>query len=252
MATKHGVGCGSRFGMLHRRARIAGLLYTIVIPLGFFDLMYLPDRFLHSADPVATARAISADQFLFRVAIATDLVTGVVWLAVVLALYRLLRDVDRVQAELMVILGALLQVPLYFVSAAQYAGAFVAATDKSFTAFSELQRGAIAVLFLRLHNYEIVVSLVFAGLWLLPFGVLVYKSAFLPRTLGVWLIAECFAWLAVSFGDILAPQYSRAISTITMPLTLAEVAIALWLLILGARTLGRPRHRSPGTLTAGT
>lgn len=228
--------------MRNRDARVAGLLYLLAIVLGIFDLMYLPDRFYKPGDAAATAHAIAANESLFRIAMVGDLVGGVLWLFVVLALYQLLKDVDRTQAALMVILGALLQVPLYFVNAANYGGALLFATNTSYlSAFSAPQRDAIAMVFMRLHHYDFFASLMFAGLWLFPFGVLVYKSQFLPRLIGVWLILNGFAWLAICFTGFLAPQYSDTVSKITQPFTFGEFAITLWLLIMGARTFGSPR-----------
>ena len=78
-------------------------------------------------------------------------------------------------------------------------------------------------------------SFVFAGLWLFPFGILVYKSGFLPRILGAWLILEGFGWPVLSIAAFAAPQYVNIISTISAPLNLAEIAIALWLAFFGAR-----------------
>jgi uncharacterized membrane protein len=100
------------------------------------------------------------------------------------------------------------------------------------------QRDAMAMLFLRLHHYELLASLVFAGLWLFPFGILVFKSGFLPRTLGIWLVLNGFAWLAISLTGFLAPQYVDTVNTVTNPMLFGEIAITLWLLIFGARTLG--------------
>lgn len=93
----------------------------------------------------------------------------------------------------------------------------------------------MALFFLRLHHYDLLSSLVFAGLWLFPFGVLVFKSGFLPRTLGVWLALNGFAWLAVAFTGFLAPQYGNMVDAITFPFTFGEIAITFWLLVFGAR-----------------
>jgi len=93
----------------------------------------------------------------------------------------------------------------------------------------------MAMLFLRLHHYELLASFVFAGLWLFPFGILVYKSGFLPRALGIWLIVNGFAYLAVTITGFLMPQYSDAVSTAVSPILLGEVATMLWLLVAGAR-----------------
>jgi hypothetical protein len=237
--------------MQNRDARVAGLLYLLAIVLGWFDLMYIPDRFSRPGDAAATAHAIVANESLFRVGMVSDLVTGVVWLFVVLALYQLLKDVDRLQAALMVILGAFLQVPIYFVNVANYAAALLFASGTNFlSVFSGPQRDAMALLFMRLHHYEILASLMFAGLWLFPFGVLVYKSHFLPRFIGVWLVLDGFAWLAICFTGFLAPQYGNTVDAITRPFTLAEIAITLWLILVGTRSTrtAPPSPAAPASL----
>jgi len=73
------------------------------------------------------------------------------------------------------------------------------------------------------------------GLWLLPFGLRVYRSHFLPRFFGLWLMMACFAWLAFSFAGLLLPRHEDKVFTIGQPLMLGEVAIMLWLLIMGAK-----------------
>lgn len=244
MRLKQRPGPYRTWGMRNRDARVAGLLYLLAVIIGVFDLMYIPATFVkHGDTAAATAHNILTHQFLFRLGIVSDLVGGLVWLFVVLALYRLLEDVDRPQAQLMVILGAFMQVPLFFVNVLNYVGALLMVTDTSFlSVFTGVQRDAIAMLFLRMHYYELMASYVFAGLWLIPFGILVFKSRFLPRVLGVWLIVNGFANLAICFTVFLAPQYLGTVITIATPLALGEIATMLWLLIMGARTLGEPRR----------
>ena len=91
------------------------------------------------------------------------------------------------------------------------------------------------MLFLRLHGQGLVINEIFSGLWLFPFGVLVMKSRFLPRLLGVWLIVNCFAYLALSFMGLLLPQYYDFAFRSAFPALLGEMAIMLWLLIRGAK-----------------
>jgi len=81
---------------------------------------------------------------------------------------------------------------------------------------------------------------VFWGLWLLPFGMLVMRSRFLPRILGVLLILNCVGYVAASATTLLVPSYSAAVSRAVMPTLLGELWVMLWLLIKGARkvTLG--------------
>lgn len=171
--------------MRNRDARAAGGLYLVAILVGFVTLRYLPDMLVKSGDALGTAHNLAEHEFLLRLAVVGDFVAGVVWLFVVLALYRLLKGVDRTQASLMVILGAFMQVPLYFVNAANYVAALLLVSDPTFlTALSSAERAALAMLFLKLHYYELLASLLFGGLWLFPFGALVLKSRFLPRLLG--------------------------------------------------------------------
>ena len=73
------------------------------------------------------------------------------------------------------------------------------------------------------------------GLWLLPFGVLVFRSGFIPRILGVFLIIGCFGWLAISVTSLLFPAYARIANQLTF-LAVGELLIILWLVIMGART----------------
>jgi Domain of unknown function (DUF4386) len=231
--------------MRNRDARVAGFLYLLSIIIGWFDLMYVPDKVIKAGDAVATAHNIVANEFLFRLTIVSDIAAGTVWLFVVLALYRLLKDVDRTQANLMVILGAFMQVPLYFVNVSNNAAALVLVSGTSFlSAFSAAQRDAMAMLFLRLHYYELLASLFLAGLWLFPFGILVFKSRFLPRIFGVWLVVNGFAWVLICLTGFLAPQYADMVHTITAPILFGEIGIMFWLLILGARTFSRRSDRA--------
>jgi len=97
------------------------------------------------------------------------------------------------------------------------------------------QREAMAMLFLDLHRYGYVIGWIF-GPWLFFFGLLVFKSGFLPRILGVLLIAACFGYLADSLTPLLLPSYANLVGRIAnIPLTLGEPAIILWLLIRGAK-----------------
>ena len=91
------------------------------------------------------------------------------------------------------------------------------------------------MLFLRLHDYGVFTNEIFWGLWLLPFGLLVYRSGFLPRILGIGLCINCLAYLTFSFTGILLPRLEARVVSIGFPALFGEGAIMLWLLINGAR-----------------
>ena len=100
--------------------------------------------------------------------------------------------------------------------------------------FDKPQRDTLALLFLNLHNHGFGIAEIFWGLWLFPLGLLVYRSGFLPRILGVLLMANCFPFVANSLTSLLMPQYEHVVDRWMMPLQFGEVLFMLWLLIRGA------------------
>ena len=221
---------------LSKNARIAGLLYIVGSILGVVRLLYIPSALFVHGNATATANNIAAHEMLFRIGIVTELFAAALWIFVTLALYRLLKGVDQGLAVLMVILGSLMVTPLFFMNSVNDAAALLLARGGDFlSVFDQTQRDAFAMLFLRLHHYCDLANQIFWGLWLLPLGLLVYRSRFLPRILGVWLMVACFAYLAVSFAGFLFPAYEDKVFNIAQPVMLGEVAFMLWLLIMGAK-----------------
>jgi hypothetical protein len=219
--------------------RIAGLLYLglMTAPL---RLVYIPNKLIVSGNASATAANIASHETLFRLGILSDLFTATMAIFLTLALYRLFRDVDRDLAALVFILGAVFVTPIYFVNTINDYGALLFARGTDFlSVIGGPERDAFVMLFLRLHQHGVRVNEVFWGLWLIPFGLVVYKSRFVPRFLGVWLIVNCFVYLATAFAGIMFPAYEARIWNTLSPLSLGEVAIMLWLLIKGAKPPAR-------------
>ncbi len=219
-----------------KNARIAGFLYLLLAITGPVRLMYIPGALFVRNDATATAANIAAHASLFRFGIITDLLASVLALLVTLALYRLLGGVNRAHAMLMVILGGLMVTPIAFANALNDAAALIVAGGADFlSAFDKPQRDALAMLFLRLQHQGVVANEIFWGSWLFPLGLLVFRSKFLPRLLGVWLIANGLAYLVVSFTGLALPQYEDTVGLIVFPALTGEAAFVLWLLIRGAR-----------------
>ena len=132
--------------------------------------------------------------------------------------------------------GGLLPAAIYFCNTLNDAAALILVRGADFlSVFEKPQRDALAMLFLHLHGQGFVAGEIFYGLWLIPLGLLTYRSRFMPRFLGVWLVINGFAYLLLSFTGFLLPQYEDSVSTITFPILLGEVAFLLWLLIMGAK-----------------
>ena len=102
------------------------------------------------------------------------------------------------------------------------------------------------MLFIRLHSQGIFINEIFWGLWLFPFGLLVFRSGFLPRFIGVWLMINCFGYVALSVIALFFPDYYEAAFQWAQPVLFGELAIMLWLLIKGAKAPAPSKRASAG------
>jgi hypothetical protein len=216
--------------------RVAGLYYLLLIALGPLFLIYIPNKLYVKGNATATVSNIAAHERIFRVGIFAELLGGVLLVLLVLAFYRLFHGVDPHLAVLVVILGGIMPAVIYFVNVVNEFGVLMVAQGADFlSVFDKPQREALAMVFLRLHTFQINASLVLAGAWLLPLATLVYRSRFLPRFLGVWLGIGGVAWVILSFTAIFAPEYQNKLFGILQPAFFGEIALTLWLVIKGAR-----------------
>jgi hypothetical protein len=210
-------------------ARVAGILYLALVPLGFFG-MIVTSGLVVPADAAATARNILASETQFRLSIVAALLVQVVNIFVVLALYRLLKPVNQDMARLMVIF-ILLGVPIAMLNELnQLAVLVVLHGESTLTGFTPGQLQAFVPLLLNLHQLGISIAGIFWGLWLFPMGYLVIKSGFLPRFIGILLIVGCLGYLVDSFAAFLFPGLGVNIAMFTF---WGEVILPLWLLIKG-------------------
>ena len=190
--------------------RVAGLWYLLLTAVGPLRLIYIPNKLFVTGNAAATADNIAAHEWLFRFGMVGDLVGAVVLIFLVLAFYRLFKEVDEHLAVLVVILGGVMPALLNFVGVVSDAGALTIVRGADFlSVFDKAQRDALALLFLRLHDHQNTAAEILWGLWLVPLALLVYRSRFLPRFLGVWLIINGFAYLTMSFTGLLVPQYQH-------------------------------------------
>lgn len=219
----------------NKTARLAGFLYLLVALTGPFVLLYVPGQLFVAGDATATASNILAHESLFRAYIATGIISELIFVSVVLVLYRLLKGVSHGLAAAMVIL-ILIDAPLAFLSAANQVATLTVLRSPDFlSVFAKPQRDALATLLVNFDRMGVLVSEVFWGLWLLPLGLLVYRSGFIPRLLGVWLFINGLAYLVISSTGLLLPENLKIVNTIATPVLFGEVAFTLWLLVVGAR-----------------
>ncbi|MEO8743116.1 MAG: DUF4386 domain-containing protein [Lysobacteraceae bacterium] len=220
---------------ISKDARVVGLIYLLLTLIAPFRLIFIPTKLFVDGNAAATASNIVAHETLFRLGIAGDLIAGAVSLFLTFALYQFFKGVSRNWALLMLLLG-FMDTPLYFVNVLNDAAALILAKGADYlSVFDAPQRDALAMLFLRMHGQMIGFSEVFWGLWLFPLALLVYRSGFLPRFLGIWLAVNGIAYLALSFSGLLLPQHAEVVAKIAFPCQLGEVAFVLWLVVMGAK-----------------
>jgi len=216
--------------------RVAGFWYLLLVVIGPLRLIYIPNKLFVHENATATINNIAAHEWLFRFGMVGDLVGAVILIFLVLAFYRLFEGVDQYLAVLVVILGGVMPALIYFVNVVSDAGALMIVRGASFlSVFDKSQRDALVMLLLRLHDHQITAAETLWGIWLFPLAILVYRSRFLPRFLGVWLIINGFAYVIMSFTELLLPQYQDKVFTISQPALFGEIALMLWLVIKGAK-----------------
>ena len=196
---------------LNRIVRAAGTLYLIVVVTGIFSLIYVPSQLTVPGNALATINNIMASQLLFRLGIASFMIEQIAFLLLPFVLYQLLQQVNRNIAVLMVSFAAV-SVPIAMVSIANKLDVLSLLTRVEYLqTFTPSQLHALVLRSLSAYSNGILVTTIFWGLWLLPFGYLVFKSGALPRILGVLLMVGCFGYLIDFCGRLFFPGYAEAI-----------------------------------------
>jgi hypothetical protein len=229
-----------------KMARIAGLLYLLMGVTSAFGLLYVPSRIIIAGNSGSTANNILSSGLLFRMGIISGLISQIIFIFLVLVLYRLFQGINKAFACLMVTF-VVASVPIAFLNALNQMGALIVTSGADYLKVFEPDKlNALMMIFLGLYKNGIIIVGIFWGLWLFPFGYLVYKSGFIPKILGILLIINCFSYLIDSFSFLLIPGYHDMISKFTLvPNCIGELSIILWLLIIGVKEQ-KPEIRNEG------
>ncbi len=231
---------------LRNIARMAGLLYVVIIVAGIFAEFVVRSGLIVSGDAAATAENIMASPGLFRLGIVGDLIMITADVAIALLFYALLKPVSNVLA-LMAAFFRLAQAAtlgvnllnlffaLQLLGGSDYLG--VLGTDQS---------NALALMFLDAHATGYRLALVFFGFSILILGYLLIKSSYFPRILGFGLIVASVGYLTDSFANFLLSNYAdyeTVFSTVVFaPAFIAELALCVWLLWKGVKAQPQPSH----------
>jgi hypothetical protein len=214
---------------------LAGLCYLIIVISGIITLMYIPNELIAWKDSQLTYQNISNNLSLFRIGVFTSIICYLAYIALPLILYKLLSPVHKIFAAAMVIL-VLISIPITFLNLANKLDIISLLTNPTLSnLYTENEK--MNLTFSLLHKYEngITMASIFWGLWLFPFGWLVYHSGFLPKLLGVLLMLGCLGYCVNILGDLLIADYGKLgiAGFVSMPASLGEIGICLWMLIIG-------------------
>ncbi len=193
---------------IKKDARVAGFLYLLLVPLGLFGIV-TPSIPAGPGDIAATVNEILTSETMYRLSIASALLVPIVTLFVAMALYKVLKPVNKFMARLMVIF-TILATPIAMLNELNRLAALLLSSgpDYMMSAFTTEQLQALSPVFLELHQYGIAIVGIFWGLWLFPMGYLVFKSIYMPRIIGILLVVAGLGYLIDSFTKILLPDGS--------------------------------------------
>jgi Domain of unknown function (DUF4386) len=211
--------------------RVVGFWYLLLVFAGPLRLIYIPNKLFVAGNAAATSANIAAHEWLFRFGMLSYVFGATVLIFLVLAFYRLFKDVDRELAVLLVIFGGIMPALMDLVSVGIDGVALAVARGE---VVDMALRADVTMLLVRLNHYEMVAAEILWGLWLFPMGALTYKSGFLPRFLGIWLVINGLAYVVLCVTGIFFPASADKVFQYSQPALFGELAIMLWLLIKGA------------------
>ena len=215
-------------------ARIAGVLYLINIACGIFGELFVRGKLIVPGDAAATAHAIVASEFLFRCGVAGDLIMHITDVPLAVLFYVLLKPVSRDLSALSALFGMLQTAILCANKLNLVTVLLLLGGTNSLKAFDPNQLQALASLSLTLHESGFGVGLIFFGVSCLVTGYLIFRSGYLPRSLGALQAVAGVCYLVNSFALILLPSFAEKLFPgILLPAFVGELSTCAWLIVKG-------------------
>lgn len=219
-----------------RIARSAGVLYLVVLLTSVYGYMYVPSQIFVQGDVSATANNILQNEFLFRTCIVDGMIETTAFLLLGLTLYCLFREVNVHQSGLMLSL-VMVQIPLNLGFAILKLMALASLKSEGMSA--AINPAAIkesAMMFLDIYRSGSALLISFQALWLLPLGVLVMRSKFMPGIIGVLILVAGIGNIIYGILPVLSPGLSLSFFPLLLFFAISEVPVMLWLLMKGINT----------------
>jgi hypothetical protein len=216
-----------------RYARVAGLLYLIIIVCGVFSEVFVRSSLVVTGEAATTAGNIVASESLFRLGFAADSLMLLSDVAIAVIFYVLLRPVSKTLALLAAAFRLTQAGILGFNLLNYYAALLLLSGEVYASIFDSEQLHALAMLFLELHSHGYDLGLLFFALSSFILGYLVIRSGYFPLILGYGLMAAALVYLAGSITRFVFPEFLSLITPLYIIPLIAELAFCLWLLLRG-------------------
>jgi hypothetical protein len=222
-----------------RIARFAGLWYLILAITSGYSWMFI-NKILVVGNATLTTNNILRLESQYLIAIVSNIIGQISFILLGLALYNLLKQVNKTQAKLMLSF-ILISVPIMFINIFFQTGSLLVLNRFDYLkVFSPDQINSISMLFMNLNIVGVHIVEIFWGLWLFPFSYLVYKSNYFPKIFAILLVISGLGYLIGSLSSLTHPGFYAAIEKfLSIPEALGESVMVIWLLIIGIKISGR-------------
>ena len=221
---------------IKKTAKLTGLLYFLLALAAIYSYMYVSPKTMVAGDMAATAKKMIDNEFLFRTSIASDIITNILFVILIIFLYRLFRQVHELLALFMAGL-AFVAIPVSFLGESLRLIALEIFKGSLLRSFSTEQALEVSTTLLKVDSYTGQLVTFHWGLWLIPMGWLVYRSGFIPKILGILLFVNGLGYMISSITFILFPESLPAVSKIVYPTYfIGELPLIFWLMIKGIKS----------------
>lgn len=219
-----------KMNLPQKTARAAAFVFVLIFILGMSTELFIRPGMIVPGDAAATVSNIAASEALFRLSLVSDLIRQVLLMLLPLILYNLLKPVNKTIASLMVMF-ALVCIPISLLNELNYFAVLLLSSGMGpISAFKADQVNALVMFFLELNKYGTYITQFFS-FWVFLLGILVFKSGFLPRILGILLMIGGLSYTVLAGLFFLFPNYDATI--LGLFTFIAESLFYLWLLIKG-------------------
>ncbi|MEV4781833.1 DUF4386 domain-containing protein [Burkholderia sp. LMU1-1-1.1] len=216
-------------------ARLGGLLYLIIIVIGLVGESVIRGKLVVSGDPEATARAILAAEWLWRLGVGGQDLLLLCAVGLTLIWYVLLRPVNPHLAMAVAFFG-LVSLAVESVGALHLHAVLTPLSGSAYLKVIDPQQlHLLAYQSVVAHAHAFGLALIFFGVECLIVGHLIRKSGYIPKAIGWLMQLAGVCYLVNSFAMILYPPLQDMLfPVILLPSFIGESAFCLYLLIKGA------------------